>query len=209
MARTPGIGAATREAILRLAADQASVDGLEGLSIGQLAATLGMSKSGLFAHFGSKELLQLATIEDARKRYVQAVLVPALAAPRGIRRLDALCDSFLSYVERAVFPGGCFFAAAMAEFGGKEPSPVRDEIADCQRQWTVTLERAAADGRTRGELTAACDPEQLAFELEAALLSANWYFHLHADTSYLDRGRRAIRSRLNSGATPTGRRALS
>jgi hypothetical protein len=123
--------------------------------------------------------------------------------------LDALCDSFLSYVERAVFPGGCFFAAAMAEFGGKEPSPVRDEIADCQRQWTVTLERAAADGRTRGELTAACDPEQLAFELEAALLSANWYFHLHADTSYLDRGRRAIRSRLNSGATPTGRRALS
>ena len=208
MTRTPGIGAVTREAILRLAANQASVDGLEGLSIGQLATGLGMSKSGLFAHFGSKELLQLATIEDARKRYVEAVLAPTLGAPRGIRRLDALCDSFLSYVERAVFPGGCFFAAAMAEFGAKEPGPVRDKIADCQRQWTTTLERAAADGRERGELTAACEPEQLAFELEAALLSANWYFHLHTESSYLDRARRAVRSRLEADATPAGRLIL-
>ena len=208
MTRTPGIGTVTREAILRLAANQASVDGLEGLSIGQLATGLGMSKSGLFAHFGSKELLQLATIEDARKRYVEAVLVPALGAPRGIRRLDALCDSFLSYVERAVFPGGCFFAAAMAEFGGREPGPVRDKIADCQRQWTTTLARAAADGRERGELTAACEPEQLAFELEAALLSANWYFHLHTESSYLDRARRAVRSRLEADATPAGRLIL-
>ena len=208
MTRSTGTGAATREAILRLAADQATVDGLEGLSIGQLAATLDMSKSGLFAHFGSKKLLQLATIEDARKRYVEAVLIPALAAPRGIRRLDALCDSFLSYVERSVFPGGCFFAAAMAEYGGKEPGPVRDTIADCQRQWTTTLERAAVDGRERGELTAACEPEQLAFELEAALLSANWYFHLHAEAGYLDRARRAIRSRLEADASPTGRHAL-
>lgn len=208
MTRSPGIGAATREGILRLAADQASVDGLEGLSIGQLASALGMSKSGLFAHFGSKELLQLATIEHARKRYVEAVLVPALAAPRGVRRLDALCDSFLSYVERAVFPGGCFFAAAMAEYGGKEPGPVRDKIADCQRQWTSTLERAALDGRDQAELTEACEPEQLAFELEAALLSANWYFHLHAEASYLDRARRAVRSRLEADATPTGRQAL-
>ena len=208
MSRTPSTGAATRDAILRLAADQASVDGLEGLSIGQLATALGMSKSGLFAHFGSKELLQLATIEDARKRYVEAVLVPALSAPRGIQQLDALCESFLSYVERAVFPGGCFFAAAMAEFGGKEPGPVRDRIADCQRQWTTTLEGAAADGRKLGELKAACEPEQLAFELEAALLSANWYFHLHADTSYLGRAHRAIRTRLEADATPTGRKAL-
>jgi len=208
MTERPSIGATTREAILRLAADQASVDGLEGLSIGQLATGLGMSKSGLFAHFGSKELLQLATVEDARRRYVKAVLVPALGVPRGIRRLDAVCDSFLSYVERAVFPGGCFFAAAMAEFGSKEPSPVREMIADYQRQWTTTLERAADDGRDRGELTAACEPEQLAFELEAALLSANWYFHLYADPSYLDRARRAVRSRLETCATPTGRQAL-
>ena len=208
MPRTPSIGATTREAILHLAADQASVDGLEGLSIGQLASTLGMSKSGLFAHFGSKELLQLATIEAARTRYVEAVLVPALAAPRGIRRLDALCDSFLNYIEQAVFPGGCFFASAMAEFGGREPGPVRDRIADCQRQWTTTLERTAHEGKDQRELTQACEPEQLAFELEAALLSANWYFHLHSDAGYLGRARRAVRSRLEADATPTGRQAL-
>ena len=208
MTRSPSIGAATRGAILRLAADQASINGLEGLSIGQLATALGMSKSGLFAHFGSKELLQLATIEDARQRYVEAVLVPALGAPRGIRRLNSLCDSFLSYVERAVFPGGCFFAAAMTEFGGKEPSAVRNMIADCQRQWTATLERAAHDARDLGEMTTAREPEQLAFELEAALLSANWYFHLYTDPSYLDRARRAVRSLLEAGATPTGQLAL-
>ena len=208
MIRTTGIGAATREAILRLAADEASVSGLEGLSIGQLASGLGMSKSGLFAHFGSKELLQLATIEDARKRYVEAVLVPALGAPRGIRRLGALCESFLSYVERAVFPGGCFFAAAMAEFGGREPGPVRDKIAECQRQWAATLERSAAHGRQLGELTEACEPEQLAFELESVLLSANWYSHLHAESIYLDRARSAVRSRLEADATPTGRLIL-
>ena len=208
MTPTPGIGASTRGAILRLAADQASVDGLEGLSIGRLATGLGMSKSGLFAHFGSKELLQLATIEEARTRYVEAVLVPALDSPRGIRRLEALCESFLSYVERAVFPGGCFFASAMAEFGGKAPGPVRDKIVDCQHQWTTTLERAAADGRELGELTQGCEPAQLAFELEAALLSANWYFHLHTDIGYLGRARSAIRSRLDADATPKGRRSL-
>lgn len=209
MVRSVKAGAATREAILRLAADQASVDGLDGLTIGQLATELGMSKSGLFAHFGSKELLQLATIEDARKRYVEAVLVPALVAPRGIRRLSALCDAFLVYVERSVFSGGCFFAAAMAELGGKEPGPVRDKIADCQHQWVTTLERAVVEGRERGELAAVCDAQQLAFELEAALLSANWYFRLHSDTSYLDRARRAVRTRLAAEATPIGRSTLS
>ncbi|MEO6122321.1 MAG: TetR/AcrR family transcriptional regulator [Ilumatobacteraceae bacterium] len=208
MTRNPGMGAATRDTILRLAADQASVEGLGGLSIGQLATQLGMSKSGLFAHFGSKERLQLATIEDARRRYVEAVLVPALRAPRGIRRLDALCDSFLSYVERAVFPGGCFFAAAMAEFGGKEPGPVRDKIADCQRQWTATLQRAADAARDCAELMDACETEQLAFELEAALLSANWYVRLYDDPSYFDRARHAVRSLLEAGSTPTGRQAL-
>lgn len=209
MTKGMGTGAATRNAILRLAADQGSVDGLEGLSIGQLASALDMSKSGLFAHFGSKEALQLATIEDARLRYVDAVLVPALRAPRGIRRLDALCTAFLSYVERAVFPGGCFFAAAMAEYGAKDPGPVRDTIADCQRQWMATLERAAADAREQGELADACDPEQLAFELEGALLSANWYFHLHSDTNYLHRARRAVDARMKVDATPMGIQALS
>src|SRR5580700_3332008 len=107
--RATSNGARTRTAILRTAADLASVDGLDGLSIGRLATELAMSKSGLFAHFGSKEDLQLATIEEARQRYVREVIAPALASGSGITRLYALCESFLSYVERAVFPGGCFF----------------------------------------------------------------------------------------------------
>jgi hypothetical protein len=109
-----------------------------------------MSKSGLFAHFGSKESLQLATIEEARQRYVQEVIAPALASGSGITRLLALCEAFLSYIERGVFPGGCFFASAMAEFAAKEPSPVRDLISECQQQWMSTLERAAEDARANG-----------------------------------------------------------
>jgi AcrR family transcriptional regulator len=202
-------GAKTREAILRTAADVASVDGLQGLTIGKLGAELGMSKSGLFAHFGSKEGLQLATIEAARQRYVEEVLDPASRSPRGIARVDALCEAFLSYVERAVFPGGCFFAAAMAEFDSKEPSAVRDRIVECQEQWMGTLERAAVQAQANGELARDMDPKQLAFELEAALLSANWYFHLHADAGYFDRARRAIRSRLLRDATAGGVRSLS
>lgn len=210
MSRRPSKeGAKTREAILRTAADVASVDGLQGLTIGKLGAELGMSKSGLFAHFGSKEGLQLATIEAARQRYVDEVLDPARRAPAGIARLYALCEAFLSYVEQAVFPGGCFFAAAMAEFDSKAPSAVRDRVVECQEQWMSTLERAAAQAQVNGELGPDADSKQLAFELEAALLSANWYFHLHADAGYFDRARRAIRSRLLRDATASGVRSLS
>ena len=205
--RATGHGARTREAILRAAANVASVDGLEGLTIGRLATELAMSKSGLFAHFGSKEELQLATIEEARQRYTREVITPALTAGPGIARLQALCESFLSYVERGVFPGGCFFASAMAEFDSKSPGPVRDRIAECQEQWMGTLERAARDARDQGELPAGSDPRQLAFELEGALLSANWYFHLYADATYLDRARRAVRDRLASEAAAVSRAA--
>jgi len=201
-------GATTRAAILRTAADLSSVDGLDGLSIGRLATELTMSKSGLFAHFGSKEDLQLATIEEARQRYTREVIAPAHAAGSGIKRLNALCESFLSYIERAVFPGGCFFASAMAEFDSKAPGPVRDRIAQCQDQWMNTLERATRDAQANGELRAGSDPRQLAFELEAALLSANWYFHLFTDATYLNRARRAVRARLASEATPAGLRTL-
>lgn len=202
--RMTGPGAETRSTILRTAADVASVDGLDGLSIGRLASALGMSKSGLFAHFGSKEELQLATIEEARQRYTQEVIVPALGSGTGIRRLYALCESFLSYIEREVFPGGCFFASAMAEFDCKPSSTVRDQIADCQDQWMQTLERAAQKAKGQNELRANSDLQQLAFELEAILLSANWYFHLYRDSTYVERARRAVRARLVGEATRTG-----
>jgi AcrR family transcriptional regulator len=197
-------GARTREDILRAAADIASVDGLDGLSIGRLAAELGMSKSGLFAHFGSKESLQLATIEEARRRYVNEVLEPALSSGSGITRLYALCQAFLSYLERGVFPGGCFFASAMAEFDAKGPSLARDRIVECQEQWMTTLERAAEGARARGELRDDSDSRQLAFELEGALLSANWYFHLFHDATNIGRARHAVRTRLSGEATPAG-----
>ena len=193
---------------MRAAADLASVEGLDGLSIGQLAGELGMSKSGLIAHFGSKEDLQLAAIEEARQRYVQEVIAPALAAGSGITRLHALCEAFLAYLERRVFPGGCFFASAMAEFDSKAPGPVRDRIAECQQEWMNTLERTAQDAQARKQLRAGSDPQQLAFELEGALLTANWYFHLYSDPGYLSRARRAVLARLASEATSAGRRAL-
>jgi AcrR family transcriptional regulator len=202
-------GVRTRSVIVRAAADLASVEGLDGLSIGQLAGELAMSKSGLIAHFGSKEELQLAAIEDARQRYVQEVIAPALATGPGITRLHSLCEAFLSYIERRVFPGGCFFAAAMAEFDGKAPGPVRDRIAECQQEWMGTLERAAQDARARRQLPASSEPEQLAFELEGALLTANWYFHLYSDPGYLTRARRAVEARLAAEATPAGRRAMT
>jgi AcrR family transcriptional regulator len=116
----------------------AAADGLDGLTVGRLASDLSMSKSGLFAHFGSKQDMQLATIEEARQRYVREVIEPALAAAAGICRLHALCESFLSYLERGGFPGGCFFASAMAEFDGKAPGPVRERLAECQPQWMDT-----------------------------------------------------------------------
>jgi AcrR family transcriptional regulator len=208
MPATTGHGVRTRQAILATAADVASVDGLDGLTVGRLATALSMSKSGLFAHFGSKRDLQLATIEEARQRYVRAVIEPALTAHPGICRLRALCESFLSYLERGVFPGGCFFASAMAEFDAKAPGPVRDRIAECQAQWMDTLERSARDAQAAAELGTSTDPQQLAFEIEAALLSANWYYHLYHDSAYLERARRAVRDRLASQATRAGLRLL-
>ncbi len=206
--RSSQVGARTRDVILQAAADVASVEGLEGLSIGRLAVQMGMSKSGLFAHFGSKEELQLATIEVARKRYVREVLVPAMTAEPGLAALHALCQSFLSYVERGVFPGGCFFAAAMAEFDAKTEGPVRDRIAYCQSLWMTSLEHSIEIAKQKRQLRASVDPRQLAFELEGAMLAANWYVHMFSDPSYMERARESVRSHLVRGATPTGLRVL-
>lgn len=184
-------GGLTRQAILERSAALASVDGLEGLSIGRLAEQVHMSKSGLFAHFKSKEDLQLATIEAAAAIYVAEVIKPALAVPAGLARLKKLCESFISYVERGVFPGGCFFAAAMAEFDAR-PGPIRDRIARAQQEWMATLERSVGEAQRLGELRNDVDPAQLAFELESVLVTANWYFHLFGDRGQLGRARTGL-----------------
>jgi len=166
-------GARTTETILRAAADLASREGLDRLTIGTLAGELGMSKSGLFAHFGSKEELQLATIEAASRRVAEAVLKPALAAPRGIARLAAACDRLIDYLAKPEFPGGCFFNMTRAEFHAR-PGAVRDAIAERKRYWRQLLVRLIGEAQGQGELAAAVDPRQLAFELEAVMDAATW-----------------------------------
>lgn len=188
-------GQRTRSAILAEAARLATVDGLDGLTIGGLATAIGMSKSGLYAHFGSKEDLQLATIASARETFTAEVFVPALEEAQGIRRLYAACDAFLSHIERRVFPGGCFFAVAAADVGTR-PGPVRDAIAAQQRDWLELLERLARKAMAVGELDPRDDPAQLAFELNAVLVSASTSFVLQGDPAVFDRARAAVRRRV-------------
>ena len=195
-AQEPTKGERTRAAILNEAARLATVDGLEGISIGGLAAMTGMSKSGLYAHFGSKEDLQLATIDAARASFIREVVTPALrTTPAGRDRLLALCDGFLSYVERRVFPGGCFFVVTSAELGSR-PGPVHDRVATYQRQWSELLRHTAREADAMRELPRDMDADQLAFELGALLAGANIVAVLHSDDAVIERARRAIRQRL-------------
>jgi AcrR family transcriptional regulator len=188
-------GERSRAAILRAAASLATVDGLEGLSIGNLAAATGMSKSGLFAHFRSKEDLQLATVAEAERIFTAEVVQPALAAPAGRAQLGAACEAFLSYVQRRVFPGGCFFAATALEMGAR-PGPVKDRIAAIQSDFTALLRSFAATALEQHELAAREDPDRLAFELHAILLGADTKFILNDDPAVLDLARQIVHQRL-------------
>ena len=190
-------GERTRQSILERAVDLASLEGLEGLTIGRLAEDLRMSKSGLFAHFGSKEDLQLATIQAAAARYVAEIFTPALNEPRGYPRLFAICSSWLSYVRRGVFPGGCFFVAASFEFDGR-PGVVRDRVRELMDEWFGALEKAIRMAQDEGHLDPSVDAAQLAFELNALLIGANFSFHLRNDADALDRAERAVRARLDA-----------
>ena len=196
--QTPATKSArTRSSILERAVDLASLEGLQGLTIGRLADELNMSKSGLFAHFGSKEELQLATVEAASKRYIAEIFTPALREPRGFPRLVAICRSWLAYVRGAVFPGGCFFAAASFEYDGR-PGPVRDQIRTLMDDWIGALERAVRMAQDEGHLSRDVDPAQLAFELNALFFGANFAFHLRGDQSAIEKAERAALSRLES-----------
>jgi AcrR family transcriptional regulator len=182
-------GVETRTAILDRAVAIASVEGLEGLSIGRLAAELGVSKSGVFAHFGSKEELQLATVKAAAGIFYGEVIAPTMGKPPGKERVRRLMSGWLRYSRRRVFPGGCFFAAVSAEFGAK-PGRVRDALAELDRTWlkviTDAIEQAGLDA----------DPEQLAFELNAHVHAANAASLLHGDDNAYDRADRAVRAAL-------------
>lgn len=190
-------GERTRRQILDAAVDLASVEGLEGLSIGRLALKLDMSKSGLFAAFGSKEDLQIAAVDHAAQIFVEQVVRPALAAPRGLPRLWSLCDSKLSYMRGEVFRGGCFFAAASAEFDGR-PGPVRDRVAGHMKSWLDLLQGAVQRAQDEEHLRHDVDSAQLVFELDALSQGANWAYQLFGDATAFDRARAATKARLDS-----------
>lgn len=196
-------GARTRQTILETAVDIASAEGLQGLTIGRLATQLSMSKSGLFAHFGSKEDLQLATVEAARAVFIREVIGPAFEAPRGVLRLWKLCDIWLSYVQGGVFSGGCFFAAAASEFDSR-PGPVRDRIAEIMKEWFAILRRAVVEAQEAGEMDKGVDPSQLAFEFNAFELGANWAFQLYGDKQSFVRAREAILECLRRHSSSSG-----
>ncbi len=193
-------GERSRNAILREAAQLATVEGLNGLSIARLADAVGMSKSGLFAHFGSKQELQLATIEVASAIFSEQVLEPALVAPTGLERLRLLADGYLRYIEAANFPGGCFFASIAAEMD-THPGPVRDIAVGFMADWLALLEQTIGEAQTEGDIDPEVEPAQLAFEIEAHLLLSNALFAISAEPTPIERARRALERRFGEVAT--------
>jgi AcrR family transcriptional regulator len=189
-------GERTRAAILREAVSLATVHGLEGLSIGDLAAALSMSKSGLYAHFGSKQDLQLATVEEAERIFEAEVIEPARAAPAGVPQLVAVCEGFFDHLARRTFPGGCFFAGAVLEMGPR-PGPVNERVAAFQRSFAGLIRQFVVTAMDLGQLPNDEDPDQLAFEVNGIILAANTSFVLIQDPAALDVARQVVRRRLH------------
>jgi AcrR family transcriptional regulator len=192
-------GERSRAAILDEAARLATVEGISGLSLSRLADAVGMSKSGLFAHFGSKEELQLATVETANAIFDEQVLEPASTASGGLERLRSLLDSYLRYVESGTFPGGCFFASVLVEVS-MQPGAVRDRLLAFLEDWLGRLEEAIRDAKREGAIAKTEDAGQLAFELEAALFLANTQFSVTQNHEPIKRARRAIEGRLKAAS---------
>ena len=199
--RSRADGARSRQAILNAATELATVEGLDGLSIARLAEQVGMSKSGLFAHFRSKEDLQIATIDAAADMFEREVWQPGRAAPPGARRVLSVSEAFLSYLERAVFPGGCFFVAAAAELDAKE-GPVRDHLRNVYSRILEALAEVVREAQAMGEIDATEDVAQLTYELDSLMLGANFAYVFFRDPAALDRARVAIRRRLARAAPP-------
>jgi AcrR family transcriptional regulator len=193
--RTRADGERSYRTILDTAARLATIEGLEGLSIGRLAHEIGMSKSGLYAHFDSKQDLQLATIAAAEDVFTAEVITPAMQAPEGLERLELLCERYLSYIEGGVFPGGCFFASTAAEWDTRR-GPVRDRVRAVLTSWDQLLEASVRAAQQLGELERDVDSRQLTFEINALLHEANGHYMLFREAAALDRARSAIDDRL-------------
>lgn len=189
--------AGSRAQTLAAAVELASVVGLEGLTIGRLADRLGMSKSGLVGRFGSKEQLQLATLDQAADIFRHTVYEPASTAPPGLDRLNAICDAWVAYLGHPPFPGGCFLTTAIVEFDAR-PGLVHDAVRHVMRQWLAVLEREASTAVELGELPAYNDPKDVAYTINALAIGANCDFQLNRNPESLKRARRAMAAVLGS-----------
>lgn len=189
-------GERTRTAVLDTAVGLATEAGLDGLSLGQLAVALGVSKSGLFAHWKSKEDLQLATIEHARRQWVRQVITPAFQQPPGVRRLWALHDHRITFYVEETLPGGCFFANVEFEYNAK-PGVIQDRLAELFLDWISLIERLVSEAVDAGELTPIAEPRQLAYEIESLGLTAVMQSRLLSTAAYTY-SRRGVLARLRS-----------
>lgn len=202
-ARTDGRvarGNETRRAVLERAVAVASVDGLDGLTVGRLAGDLGLSKSGVFALFGSKEDLQLATVRTAIRIFLENVVHPAHELPHGMDRLWRLCSGWLAYSQARIFPGGCFFYSAAAEYDAR-PGKLHDTIAAARRNWFSFLEQTLREAQQVGEARQDVDLAQLVFEICALMEMANGESVLHSEDAAYRMAARGILSRLRDVAT--------
>jgi len=196
-------GDRTRRAVLGRAVDIASVEGLDGLSIGRLAGELEISKSGLIGHFGSKEELQLSTIRAARAIFATTVIEPAMRSTQGLARVRALLEAWLTYSSDRRFPGGCFFARASHEYAGR-PGAVRDALAAIDDEWLGLIATSIEEAQAAGEIDPSIEAVQLAFDLDAYLDSANLRSLLGRADVY-ERAARSMADRLASVTTVPAR----
>jgi AcrR family transcriptional regulator len=188
-------GARSRRAVLERSVQMASRDGLEGLTIGALAADLDVHKSNVFALFGSKGELQLATLAAARAMLIELVVLPALQSPEGLPRLYAIGEAWCDYLAADVFAGGCFLCAASAEMDGR-PGPVRDAVEAVMRDWLAVLRTNVEAAVAAKELSADLDAEAMAFRLNALGMAANWQRQLLEEPAGIEHAREAWRAEL-------------
>ena len=205
--QTASKGERTRAAILDAALRLVSKSGLEGLTIGTLADATGMSKSGRFAHFGSREELLLAVLNHGQQEFIEVVLNPARKKPRGLPRLRAMFINWLDWTESADLPGGCPMIGGATEFDDK-PGPVRDMLAAGQRAWIDTLQRAVRQALEEGQIRAGTDPEQIAFEMFGIALVVHHHRRLLGYQKARERALAALEALFERHAAPASRKSL-
>ena len=187
-------GNETYSNIIKASLKLASVEGLDGISIGKLANEVGMSKSGLFSHFGSKKGLQLATLDAASEVFIEYVVIPAKKhTPPGIKRLWSFCEHWLLYIQKRIFPGGCFFSSVSAEYDDR-PGVIHDKIAKIMKSWMNRLSQEIKYCQKKGEIKKEVKPDQIAFFFQSLVMGANWAYQLYDQKKAIDYAREGMKN---------------